>query len=585
MMMTSSMEGRSDMRRSIYCLLAVLGTVAACNREAIDSTEETEKPGSTAKTVTVFAGGAGTRTSIRHENDKYVVGWKAGDKLAVLEGIPGLASLLMDNPDLNAYAAETYESEPLAEDTDNAVFTLNLKERDYTSGLNHYVAIYPASAAIPVYDPWDYEKQRLYATIDFPRLQKPTADSFDPEADVLVSKVVTQMGRPSTLSFEFARVGTIVKMILNGLPEGVVLESGYIELGIESGYYMMYDPVDQKMIGSDGTDGISFSWENGLVVGPDRAVTVWLRCMSGISDSIYFELYGTNPKSGEFERVRRINLRAKGRTLEFKEGGLTTFTVDLRAPDVANPAEDEIDFRTTTADHDGVEVFWPVPANPNLAGYECFLRDEDGNRHDFTSTVNNGTLFKASIGSGLAPGTYMLFVRALAVDGKVSQQDFVEKELEIGLPVTLNLSYMSSHNPSLGDEFDLDLDYSYGQTDRDLYRGFYFYLRNLEWHGGSPNHFDGFTYNNLAWGVWNDTPAYWAALTLKTVSGYNASNYSVYASDSIFTDGNPGSATSITGATTDEGTTYNLGNKRYFLILGAPGVRLHIDQISLDYYK
>ena len=574
------------MRRSIYCLLAVLGTVAACNREPVDGTEEIEEPGSTAKTVTVYAGGAGTRTSIRHEDDKYVVGWKKGDKIAVLEGLPGLALLLMDNPELNVYAAETYESEPLDEDADNAVFTLNLGERDYTSGQNQYVAIYPASAAIPVYDPWNYEKQRLYATIDFPRLQKPTADSFDPAADVLVSKVVTQVGRPSELSFEFARVGTIVKMILNGLSEGVVLESGYIELGIEAGYYMEYDPVDQKMIGSDGTDGISFSWENGLEVGSDRAATVWLRCMSGISDFISLDLYGTKPGGGEFERERRINLRAKGAPLEFKEGGLTTFTVDLRAPDVANPAEDEIDFRTTTAAHDGVEVFWPVPENANLAGYECFLRDEDGNRHDLAGTLNNDEhLFKASIDGGLAPGTYRLYVRAQAVAGKISQQDFVEKELEIGLPATLNLSYTSSHHPNWEDVFDLDLNDSDGQAYRDLYRGFYFYLRNLEWHGGSPNHFDGFTYNNLAWGVWNDTPVDWAALTLKTVPGYNASNYSVYASDSIFTDGNPGSATSITGATSDEGTTYNLGNKRYFLILGAPGARLHIDQISLEYYK
>ena len=582
------MEGRSDMRKSIYCLLAVLGTVAACNREAIDSTEETEKPGSTAKTVTVYAGGAGTRTSIRHEDDKYVVGWKAGDQLAVLEGLPGLASLLMDNPDLNVYAAETYYSEPLAEDTDNAVFTLNLGERDYTSGLNHYVAVYPASAAIEVYDPWDYEKQRLYATIDFPRLQRPTADSFDPAADVLVSKVVTNTGRPSELSFQFARVGAIVKMVLNGLPVGTVIQSGYVELGIEAGYYMMYDPVDEKMIGSDGTDGISFSYgENGLVVGDDRAVTVWLRCMSGVSDSIYLELYGTNPGNGDFERVRSINLRAQGKTLGFKEGGLTTFTIDLRAPDVTNPAENEIDFRTTTADRDGVEVFWPVPENPNLAGYECFLRDEDGNRHDLAGTLNNDEpLFKASIGSGLAPGTYMLYVRALAVDGKVSQQDFVEKELEIGLPVRLNLNYMSGHSPSSGDEYDLELDYANGQAYRDLYRGFYFYLRNLEWHSRtSPYHFDGFSYNDLSWGVWNDTPADWSTLTLRTVSGYNDSNYSVYASDSFFTDGNPGSATSITGATTDEGKTYNLGDKRYFLILGALNARLHIDQISLEYYK
>ena len=77
MMMMSSMEGHSDMKRSIYCLIAVLGTVAACNREAIDGTEETEKPGSTATTVKVHAGGAGTRTSIRHDDGKYEPEWRS----------------------------------------------------------------------------------------------------------------------------------------------------------------------------------------------------------------------------------------------------------------------------------------------------------------------------------------------------------------------------------------------------------------------------------------------------------------------------------------------------------------------------
>lgn len=576
------------MKRSIYCLLAVLGTVAACNRGTIDGTEE---PASTATTVTVYAGGAGTRTSIRHEDDKYVVGWKAGDQLAVLEGLPGLALRIKQGFETNEYAGQLYFSEALEEDTDNAVFTLDLEERDYTSGEDHYVAIYPASAAVDVAEAWDFEKNRLIATIDFPRGQEPTADSFDPAADVLVSKVVTHEGRPSTLSFEFARVGTIVKMVLNGLPEGSVVESGSVQLGIEAGYFMMYDPVDERMILSDGTDGISFNYygNNGLVVGPDRAVTVWLRSMAGVSDSIYLEISGTAPGGGDFYRTRAINLRAKGKTLAFNEGGLTTFTVDLRTPDVPNPEEDEIDFETTTADHDGVDVFWPVPANGNLEGYECFLRDEAGNRYDFTNTVNDGTLFTASIGSGLAPGTYTLYVRALAVTGMVSQQDYVEKELEIGVPVTLNMSYTASCHPNWGDDdFDLALDYANNTTYRDKYRGFYFYLRYLGWHGGSPNHFDGYSFSNVGWGIWNDTPSSWSTLTLTAVSGYNLRDYSVYAADTIFTDGDPGTATPITGTGTSAyKKTFDLGGKKYFLILGSPaaGARLHIEEISLEYYK
>ena len=591
MMMILSMGGQSDMNKSIYCLLAVLVTAAACNRGDLGNPEEEEVPASNATTVTVYAGGAGTRTSIRQEDGKYVVGWKKGDKLAVLEGVPAIASMIENDPDYQGdYAGLLYTSAELAADTDNAEFTLELKDRENVSGELQYVAIYPASAAIDVNEAWDYEKNRLIATIDFPRFQQPTADSFDPEADVLVSKVETcQNTRPQKLSFEFARVGTIVKMVLNGLPEGSVIQSGGVELGIEAGYYMKYDPVDEKMILSDGTDGISFSFgEDGITVGADRTATVWLRCMSGVSDQVDLEVYGETPGGANLYLNRHVNLRAKGKTLVFKEGGLTTFAVDLRSPDVPNPDEDQIDFKTFNDSHDGVEVWWPLPENDYLQGYDCFLRDEDGNRYDLMGTVTDGTVFRASVSSGLAPGAYTLYVRALAVDGKISQQDYVEKELEIGNPITLSISYVTAKNSSMGDDFDLALDYAYDQTYLDKFSGFYFYLRYLGWHGGSPNHFDGYMSNNGGWAMWNYTSSTWSKVTVKTVSSYTLRDYQVYASDSGFIDGDPGTATPITGTSTGSyEKSYDLGNKKYFLILGTSeaGTRIHLEEISLEYYK
>ena len=99
MMMILSMGGQSDMNKSIYSLLAVLVTAAACNRGDLGNPEEEEVPASNATTVTVYAGGAGTRTSIRQEDGKYVVGWKKGDNLAGLEGGAALASMIENDPD------------------------------------------------------------------------------------------------------------------------------------------------------------------------------------------------------------------------------------------------------------------------------------------------------------------------------------------------------------------------------------------------------------------------------------------------------------------------------------------------------
>ena len=572
------------MRKLFFCMLAILGAVA-CDWETMEVAEQVEVPVSNATTVTVRAGKAGTRTSISEQNGKYVVGWKAGDKLAVIEGVPTIAWMVMNNPDYNGTAAMLYGTEGLDADTDNAEFTLELDERDDVSGTLQYVAIYPASAAIDVPDAWDYENNRIYATIDFPQSQNPSADSFDPNADVLVSKVVTcQNSRPRQLSFEFARVGTIIKMVVNGLPEGSKISDGFIQLGIEAGYYMNYDPVDQKMKYSDGTDGIIFNYNEGEEpeVGADRTATIWLRCMSGVTDHISLDLNCTSP-NGYYSYYRNINLRAKGKTLEFKEGGLTTFIVDMKTPDVPNPAQEDIDFKTNNPSFDGIDVWWTIPENEFLQGYECMLRDEDGTAYPLTNHVIEGNTFTASISGGLAPGTYSLFVRALAVDGKVSQLDYVEKELEIGIPKSLNISYTSSHNTYMGDYYDLNL-----ESSTDLYRGIYFNLRYLSWHGGSPNHFDGAWYDNIGQGcaIWNATPYTWVRVSVETNSSYTTGNYEVYASDTIFTDGVPGDATPISASKT-EGyiKTFDLGYHKYFLLYGVAPNTLHINEICLEYYK
>ena len=114
-------------------MLAILGAVA-CDWETMEVAEQVEVPVSNATTVTVRAGKAGTRTSISEQNGKYVVGWKVGDKLAVIEGVPTIAWMVMNNPDYNGTAAMLYGTEGLDADTDNAEFTLELDERDDVSG-------------------------------------------------------------------------------------------------------------------------------------------------------------------------------------------------------------------------------------------------------------------------------------------------------------------------------------------------------------------------------------------------------------------------------------------------------------------
>lgn len=573
------------MKKYLFFALALLIAMTACNIIDPVKTEE-----SNAKTITVKAGQAGTKTAITEQDGQFSVNWKKGDKIVVIEGLPEVAAYNEAHYPYEYIGEPTehYASFPLSQDMENAIFSLDLKARDYLHGEIQYVAVYPSDQVIEVSGgDWFSDKNRMIVTIDFPRLQYPSADSFDPNADVLVSKVVTCATRPDQLSFQFARVGTIVKLVLTGLPEGTHITNGDIELGIEAGYWMEYDPVEHKIIAQDGTDGISFDFgENPLVVGPDRSATIWLRCMSGISDRIRLILYGYN--NGEsLDWSRTVNFRALGRTLEFKEGGLTTFSLRMGKPDVDNPNPDAIDYSNNET-LDGVTVTWPHSTNPNLDGYECFLLDDNNVRHDFDKAGPiNGGLYAATVNSGLAPGVYTFYVRALAVEGKESQHDFVEKyDLHIGIPLELHISNPSSNNPSMDDNWDLDFSGS-GGDEEDLYHDMVYGFRSLSWMWGSPSHFIG-SNSSKPWAFWNKTPVRgWYRITVKRYNNASEARFNVYASDTVFDGGLPsGTDTPLTGTYTTSGHVYPLGNHAYFLIEGlASTTSCEMEEIILEYYK
>ena len=561
------------MKKSIFCLLAVIAAMTACNREGI------ENPESNAMTVKVNAGLAGgpkTKTAIvPGEGNQFSFTWIADDKLAVIEAVPHIAYLIESDPDNNyPYPAEVYYSDPLTANATEAVFSLDLPERDYLSGDLHYVAIYPADCAIEVPGGgWVYEENKIYTTIDFPRYQKPLPDSFDPAADVLVSKEVVCTSRPSELTFQFARVGTIVKMVLTGIPEGTVITGGSVQLGFEAGYYFEYDPTEERIRFSDGTDGIDFSYEDGLVVGADRTATVWLRSMSGVSDFIDLYLY-----TPDEDYHRSISLRARGTTLEFKEGGLTTFSVRLGTPDVDNPDQEDIDYYTNEV-MDGVTFTWPYSENPLLAGYECFLFDENGIRHEFDSACQDGSNFVATVNGGLPPGEYVLYVRALAVAGSESQHDYLEvMDILIGVPKTLTINKVIAQYSV--PEYGLEIPGHEDVDTEDSYYGVTFYHRNLDW---SYQCIQGVGGRTKSWALWNKSSVRLGSITVKTKSGSN-SKYQLYSSDSIFTDGVPGSSSALVGTSNGEGGhTYDTGYQNYFLLTGTE--TLDISNIVVEYYK
>lgn len=288
-----------------------------------------------AKRISVIAsiGENTTRTSVYHDDEgaRYVFQWNEGDRIDLVEAVP---SLTQDR-------IAVYASEALAEPCELATFPTDLPDRELEGELL-YVACYPAGVLQQRDDSlWDEETGGLVLPVSMPGVQHPAADSFDPAADLLVSKMITETERPEGLKVFFARLGTILKLDITGLTPGTRIHGGTLMLGYACQGKILYDVTGMASYYAKGKDGINFLFtevnaETGeregtpLVADANGKATVWLRIRSGIADQSISLLLDAEDETGEETSYSRfVNLLSRGKTVTFKEGGLTTLSVSV----------------------------------------------------------------------------------------------------------------------------------------------------------------------------------------------------------------------------------------------------------------
>lgn len=335
-------------RLSFFLTSALLLVLAnACQQGIIDNQPEP----SPFITMTVDAGTAGTKTAVQVDGSTYNVTWKAGDKINVAEIINANFSLSTPKPPA-AYTLN--QSDALAADATTASFNVSLENRATdVDNPNHdafrYVAVYPWSSLYSVNwtgnnraeweAHWGNTTTPDHATVivELYNHQRPSADSFDPAADLMVSNMVESPypTQPTSLTLKFARVGTIAKITLKGLPAGRTVQSGTFSFpqtwpGAD---VIEYDPVLGKTgLFSKSSGQIDFEPE-GVTVNGDGEAVIWLRTLSGkLSGWFNFDITVSDggKGGGETERYeKRVDLDALSRTINFPESGLTKFSVTL----------------------------------------------------------------------------------------------------------------------------------------------------------------------------------------------------------------------------------------------------------------
>ncbi len=429
--------------------------------------------------MTVHAGEAGTRTAIQVDGLTYHTNWSAGDQIDVAEVIQGNYS--MDEKSRPApYQIEA--SDALAADAATASFNITFADRtslaeNPTGGDFRYVGVYPSGSLYSVN--WTGDSQAEWEShwgdtstpdhftllVNMPTSQNPTADSFDPNADLMVSQVVTSATQPNELSLRFARVGTIAKITLKGLPAGRTLESGTFTFPMTwPGAYMVeYDPTLGKTGLFNKPSGLISFYPEGVTVDGSGNAVLWLRTLSGtLSGWFKFDVTvndGKGGKGGEPERYeKRVDLDALGRTIEFPESGITTFSVTLEKHyDLTFTNESYVTGETSIEAHllfdlggkphtsvtYGLIAFDPATPDP----FET-VKVDTADPGDIIPLTPDGEGRVTYSVTGLTPGTEYCFMPFMVIDGvafypeysyfsytTLTHYDYVEPGLvDLGLP-------------------------------------------------------------------------------------------------------------------------------------------------------
>jgi hypothetical protein len=258
--------------------------------------------------MTITADADDTRTVLDEANN--MVQWSDGDALKVIEN------------------SKNYRTTTNTVITDGkAQFTVAFEE-DTTSESFTYNAFYPATAVLE--DDADKVNNAKVKVI-VKDAQNPTATSFDPAADILVSKQIVTDAQPTELSMPFARLVALGKMTLTNLPASSTISKvvfsvegtdennatkiagrNYVDAttGVvsEYGYYGKTNTITLNYNEPISTRDIYFTC-NPFVLVEGEKFTVKVTC----NDYVY---------------TREVTI-PEGRSLSFAQGNLNTFSVDM----------------------------------------------------------------------------------------------------------------------------------------------------------------------------------------------------------------------------------------------------------------
>ena len=282
------------MKRFFAPIIALAMLTVGCAKEEMPNVTPEQT-----RTIGVVAEGDATRTYVDGETIKW---HESGEQLNII--------YFADDSTMRRQSAT---NEDYTVEDNRAMFTADFTTTD---GASQYTfgAFYP------------YAEKYTTSSITLMSLteQTPTADSYDPEGDILVSmEPVVTSGVPGQISFKFARMVAFAKMTLKGIGVGEKIEkvvfsspakpAGSVTVKVHEAatldnakYYNNYEDITLNMGGREAT-------------GED---TVWFTTVPTDLSGSEFTVTVTTDKQ---VYVKRVDL--EGKSLRFERADVAVFTV------------------------------------------------------------------------------------------------------------------------------------------------------------------------------------------------------------------------------------------------------------------
>ncbi|MGM9687764.1 MAG: hypothetical protein ACI3YD_01820 [Alloprevotella sp.] len=417
-------------------------------------------------------GDAQSRTVIESSGNGYYAKWSVGDVIDFFEyaeGVPVSGTSEEGDPVTTYVNQEGKYVSAALEESDislgKASFQVNLAAANQGGTAYTYVAVYPhmsygagdpyessmsvnewVSESDDSYKWWKedwgysgpYVAPHPVVMVLMPYEQSPTAGSFDPKADLMVSKLKrTDAQLTDSEPLTFARFGSVIKITAKGLDayQGQTVSSARFSFDESYGGNLNaeYDTALERLKYYKGYQEFVLTPKN-VTVKEDGTVDLWIRAYAGeITGWFRLDLTLKDGSDTETPMARKVDLQTAGKSLKFEEGRMTAFGVtNLGVADV-EPVSGENITHQVNETADGFTVAWT--GVENAQGYECwyYTVEDYVQSADVALTpqcTDEGANTWQVTASGLAPDVYYVTVRPVPAGGHAMKSGVEETACE-----------------------------------------------------------------------------------------------------------------------------------------------------------